>query len=716
MNPDNISRISNELSVPVKSVRAVVSLLDEGATIPFISRYRKEATGSLDEVKVAAVSDLFDKLKELDKRRDTVLKSIDEQGLMDAALKSKILSADTMRELEDLYLPYKPKRTTRGQKAIEKGLQPLALKIFAQKCDPENEARQFINSEKGIENTEEALAGARDIIAEKIAENTNTRQTVRSLFERRAVIQSKPTKSALTDENREKASKYRDWFEWQEPAKGAAGHRILALFRGERDKFLKVSIRPDEKEGLDLLHRKLVRSNSPASMEVEKAATDSYKRMLAPQMETELRSQLLEKAETEAINVFASNLREILLAPPLGGKSILALDPGFRTGAKLVCLDRQGTLLFNDTIYPVTSEGKKEQAAKTVRRLITEYEIEAVAIGNGTAGRETEQFIKELGLDKSVLVIMVNESGASVYSASDIAREEFPEHDITVRGAVSIGRRLMDPLAELVKIDPKSIGVGQYQHDVDQKALADRLNRVVESCVNMVGVELNTASARLLQSVSGLGPVLAKNIIKYREENGPFKARKDLLKVPRLGPKAFEQCAGFLRIRNALNPLDSTAVHPERYKTVSRMAADLNSSIAELIESKELRDQIELNNYITEDMGLPTLMDIMKELEKPGRDPRDKFEAVSFDDSVKEMTDLRQDMILNGIVTNVTAFGAFVDVGVHQDGLVHISRMADNFVSDPAEVAHPGQKVRVKVLEVDLERKRISLSMKPSEI
>ncbi len=715
MNSENISRISSELNVPVKNVKAVVSLLDEGATIPFISRYRKEATGSLDEVKVAAVSDLFEKLKEMDKRRETILKSIDEQGKLDAGLKDRIKAAQTMRELEDIYLPYKPKRKTKGQTAIQKGLQPLALSIFAQKCNPHVEAEKYINKAKGVESIEDALTGARDIIAEKIAENSVSRQAVRTVFERKAVIESKSTKAALADENKDTASKYRDWFEWREQAKKAAGHRILALFRGERDKFLKVSVRPDETEGIDILHRKLVRSNSAASKEVEKAATDSYKRLLAPQMETELRAGLLEKAETEAIRVFASNLREILLAPPLGSKNILALDPGFRTGAKLVCLDRQGTLRFNDTIYPVTSEGKKAQAAETVRKLVKEYDIEAVAIGNGTAGRETEQFVKELDLGQSVQIIMVNESGASVYSASEIAREEFPDYDITVRGAVSIGRRLMDPLAELVKIDPKSIGVGQYQHDVDQKSLAESLGRVVESCVNMVGVELNTASARLLQSVSGLGPVLAKNIIKYREENGPFKARKELLKVPRLGPKAFEQCAGFLRIRNAENPLDSTAVHPERYNTVAKIAKDLKSEVKDLISSPELRKNIRLESYITDDMGLPTLEDIMKELEKPGRDPRDKFETVSFDDSVKEVSDLRQGMILNGIITNVTAFGAFVDVGVHQDGLVHISRLADRFISDPSEVAHPGQAVKVKVLEVDLDRKRVSLSMKPSD-
>ncbi len=716
MNSDNISRISSELNIPHKNVKAVVSLLDEGATIPFISRYRKEATGSLDEVAVSSVNDLFEKLKDLDKRRETILKSIDEQGKLDSGLKTKINSAATMRELEDLYLPYKPKRKTKGQTAIQKGLEPLAYKIFAQNCDPAAEAKAYLSKEKGVDSIDDALAGARDIIAEKISENTTSRQAVRSLFERKAFIESKATKAAKSDENKEKAAKFRDWFEWKEPAKRAAGHRILALFRGERDKFLKVSIRPDETEGLETLHRKLVRSASDASKQVQKAATDSYKRLLAPQMETELRGIMLKRAETEAIKVFASNLREILLAPPLGSKRILALDPGFRTGAKLVCLDAQGTLLHNDTIYPVTSEGKKKEAAAKVTELVNKYSIEAIAIGNGTAGRETEQFVKELDLDKSVTVIMVNESGASVYSASEIAREEFPDYDITVRGSVSIGRRLMDPLAELVKIDPKSIGVGQYQHDVDQKDLADSLGRVVESCVNMVGVELNTASGRLLQSVSGLGPVLAANIIKYRTENGPFASRKELLKVPRLGPKAFEQCAGFLRIQGAKNPLDSTAVHPERYRTVAGIAKDLNADVADLIDSAELRSEIKPENYVADDLGLPTLKDIMKELEKPGRDPRKQFEAVRFDDSVKEVKDLREGMVLNGVVTNVTAFGAFVDVGVHQDGLIHISRMADEFIKDPATVVHPGLAVKVKILEVDLERKRISMTMRPSDM
>ncbi|OEU69569.1 MAG: RNA-binding transcriptional accessory protein [Desulfovibrio sp. S3730MH75] len=715
MNHDNISRISSDLNLSSKNVQATVALLEEGATIPFISRYRKEATGSMDEVAVEAVSDLLGKLIDLDKRRETILGSIEEQGKLDDELRNKINKALNMRQLEDLYLPYKPKRKTKGQAAVEKGLEQLAVKIFAQKCDPVVEAEQFISPEKGVENIDDALAGARDIIAEKIAENMGLRQAVRSLFESKAKIESRATKIALAAGSEDKASKFRDWFNWSEPARKAAGHRILAMFRGERDKFLKVSIRPPEEEGFDVLSNRVVKSTSAASKQVEKASTDSYKRLLAPQMETELRSKLIEKADDEAIKVFASNLREILIAPPLGSKNILALDPGFRTGAKLVCLDAQGSLKHNDTIYPVTSGGKKKEAAEKVVALVKKYSIEAIAIGNGTAGRETEQFIKELDLPDSLPIIMVNESGASVYSASAIAREEFPDYDITVRGAVSIGRRLMDPLAELVKIDAKSIGVGQYQHDVDQKKLAESLTRVVESSVNMVGVELNTASAKLLESVSGLGSTTATNIINWRNENGPFASRKALLKVPRLGPKAFEQCAGFLRIRNGENPLDETAVHPERYKTVALMAKDLKTTVSELIKFPELRQQIDLKKYISDDLGLPTLEDIMKELEKPGRDPRKEFEIVSFDESVTEVKDLKEGMLLNGIVTNVTNFGAFVDVGVHQDGLVHISRLADNFVKNPSDFVHPGQAVKVKVMEVDIKRKRIALSMKESD-
>ncbi|SDL49130.1 uncharacterized protein SAMN05660337_3084 [Maridesulfovibrio ferrireducens] len=715
MTTANISRIASELNLPVKNVQATAALLEEGATIPFISRYRKEATGSMDEVAVEAVSDLLGKLNELDKRRETVLNSIEEQGKLTDELRSKINAAKSMRQLEDLYMPYKPKRKTKGQAAIEKGLEPLAVKIFAQKCEPEKEAESYISADKGVETIEDALAGARDIIAERIAENMGLRQSIRSLFESKATLESHATKTALAAESADKASKFRDWFNWHEPARKAAGHRILAMLRGERDKFLKVSFRPPEEEGFDTLSRNIVKSTSAASKQVEKAAVDSYKRLLAPQMETELRSNLLEKAETEAIKVFASNLKEILIAPPLGSKNILALDPGFRTGAKLVCLDAQGGLKHNDTIYPVTSEGKKKEAAEKVVALVKKYSIEAIAIGNGTAGRETEQFIKGLDLPESLPIIMVNESGASVYSASPIAREEFPDYDITVRGAVSIGRRLMDPLAELVKIDPKSIGVGQYQHDVDQKKLAESLTRVVESSVNMVGVELNTASAKLLESVSGLGATIAANIIKWRNENGPFASRKALMKVPRLGPKAYEQCAGFLRIRNAENPLDETAVHPERYKTVALMAKDLDASVSDLITSPELRKQINLEKYISDDLGLPTLEDILKELEKPGRDPRKQFELVQFDDDVKEVQDLKEGMMLNGIITNVTNFGAFVDVGVHQDGLVHISRLTDDFVRNPSDVVYPGQAVLVKVMEVDLARKRIALSMKESD-
>lgn len=707
MTTDIIKQTSEILALPFKNVKSVADLLGEGATIPFISRYRKEATGSLDEVAVAAIRDTLEKLGELEKRRETVISTIRDQGKLDDALHKKILAAKTMTELEDIYLPYRPKRKTRGLIAQEKGLEPLAVKIFAQKCDPEKEATGFVSAEKGVDNIQEALAGARDIIAEKISENMFIRKKLRSLFSARAILSSKVAKG-----KEQEGSKFRDWFEWNEPAAKAPGHRILALFRGEKEKILKISVRPDVDEAVKIVSSTVIRGNSPASKEVETALNDSYKRLLAPQMETELRSDLLKKAETEAISIFSSNLRKILLAPPLGSKRILALDPGFRTGAKLVCLDAQGGLQLYDNIFPTTSESKKAEAASRVKELIDKFNIEAIAIGNGTAGRETETFVRELGLPPEIEIVMVNESGASVYSASEAAREEFPDQDVTVRGAVSIGRRLMDPLSELVKIDPKSIGVGQYQHDVDQTELKNALDEVVMSCVNKVGVELNTASGRLLQYVSGLGPSLAKNIIKWREENGPFKSRRELLKVPRLGPKAFEQSAGFLRIKGSKNPLDESAVHPESYKLVESMASDCKASVTELINSEETRLSIDINKYVNDDFGLPTLRDIMDELAKPGRDPRDKYVAQHFDDSVREMSDLAEGMILPGIVTNVTAFGAFVDVGVHQDGLVHISELSDTFVKNPADFVHAGQNVKVKVIAVDKDRKRISLSMK----
>lgn len=707
MNLEIIKQTADNLNLPLNNVKAAAQLLEEGATVPFISRYRKEATGSLDEVAIAAIRDTVTKLEELEKRRETVISSIEEQGKLDEPLRKKIMAIQTLAELEDLYLPYRPKRKTRGLMAIEKGLEPLAVKIFAQKCNPQEEAKRFVSPEKGVENIEEALAGARDIIAEKISENSGIRQTLRNFFSRRSTLSSKVAKG-----KGEAGAKFRDWFEWSEVAAKAPSHRILALFRGEREKILKISARPDADEAIKLIASKIIRGTSDASAEVSTALTDSYKRLLAPQMETELRAKLLKKAEAEAISIFASNLRKILLAPPLGGKRILALDPGFRTGAKLVCLDAQGGLLHYDNIFPTTSESKKAQAAVIVKELVDKYSIEAIAIGNGTAGRETEAFVRELNLPPEIEIVMVNESGASVYSASEIAREEFPDQDVTVRGAVSIGRRLMDPLAELVKIDPKSIGVGQYQHDVDQGDLKKSLDEVVQSCVNKVGVELNTASMQLLQSVSGLGPSLAKNIIKWRQENGPFKSRRELLKVPRLGPKAFEQAAGFLRIKGAKIPLDESAVHPECYKLVEKMASDCGVEVSDLIASEEKRSAIDIHKYVGEDFGLPTLRDIMAELAKPGRDPRENFVSMRFDDTVKELSDLTEGMLLPGIVTNVTAFGAFVDIGVHQDGLVHISQLSDSFVKNPAEIVHAGQNVRVRVLEVDKERKRIALSMK----
>jgi uncharacterized protein len=707
MTRELIKKTSDILSLPLKSVESTANLLDEGATVPFISRYRKEATGSLDEVAIISIRDTLARLEELEKRRETIITSIEDQDKMDDQLRRKILAAETIAELEDIYLPYRPKRKTRGLMAQEKGLEPLAVKIFAQKCNPLVEAENYISPEKGVDNIEQALAGARDIIAEKISEHSAIRQKLRNIFLRRATLSSKVSKGMENE-----GAKFRDWFDWSEPAAKAPGHRILALLRGEREKVLKISIRPDADYAIDLISKTIVRGYSPASQQVSMALSDSYKRLLAPQMETELRSELLKKAETQAISVFASNLRKILLAAPLGNKRIMALDPGFRTGAKLVCLDAQGQLLHYDNIFPTTSQSKKAEAAETVKKLVAEFSIEAIAIGNGTAGRETESFVKELNLPSDIEIVMVNESGASVYSASEVAREEFPDYDVTVRGAVSIGRRLMDPLAELVKIDPKSIGVGQYQHDVDQNSLKNSLDEVVMSCVNKVGVELNTASSKLLQYVSGLGPVLAKNIIKFRDENGPFKSRKELLKVQRLGPKAFEQSAGFLRIKGAADPLDESAVHPERYKLVAKMAADCGVDVSKLMNSDEARSSIDPNRYISDEVGLPTLKDIISELAKPGRDPREKFSSMHFDESVKEISDLSEGMVLPGIVTNVTAFGAFVDIGVHQDGLVHISQLSDTFIKNPAEFVYAGMNVQVKVLEVDEARKRISLSMK----
>lgn len=705
---NHVKRIANELGIASKQAQSTALLLEDGCTVPFIARYRKEATGSLDEVQITAIRDRLEQLAELDKRREAILKSLEERELLTDDLHKAILAADTMAELEDLYLPYRPKRRTRATIAREQGLEPLADKILAQGAfDPAIEALSFVDPDKKVESSEDALAGARDIIAEKIAETQEVRGATRRLFVEKGLARSKAIAGKESD-----GAKFRDYFDCSENISSAPGHRLLAMFRGEKEGMLSLQIRPPDEDALALLRRLVVKARNEAARQVDLALEDGYKRLLAPSMETEIRQEAKKRADEEAIRVFAENLRELLLASPLGRKRVMALDPGFRTGAKLVCLDAQGKLLHHDTIYPLQSQKMAEQAAAKAKELIRRFEIEAIAVGNGTAGRETEAFVRSLGLPKSVTVVMVNESGASIYSAGKAAREEFPDHDVTVRGAVSIGRRLMDPLAELVKIDPKSIGVGQYQHDVDQSALKSSLDDTVTSCVNRVGVEVNTASKELLTYVSGLGPTLAKNIVQQRDTTNPFRSRQELLKVPRLGPKAFEQAAGFLRIRDGKNPLDGSAVHPESYPIVERFARDLGCSVKDLMESEELRKKVPLENYITEKVGLPTLRDIMAELAKPGRDPREEFEAFSFAEEVDSIEKVKPGMKLPGIVTNVTKFGAFVDIGVHQDGLVHISQLADRFVRDPAEVVKPQQKVTVTVLEVDMERKRISLSLR----
>ncbi|NMM49648.1 Tex family protein [Marinigracilibium pacificum] len=706
----HVLKIASELNLPIKGVTATVELLEEGATIPFISRYRKERTGSLDEVAISSISDRLTQLKELDKRRETVLKSIDDQGKLTPELKKAIEEAETMAKLEDLYLPYKPKRRTKGTIAKEKGLEPLATKIFEQDSfDVIEEAEKFLSDEKDkeVKSAEEALQGARDIIAEWVNEDAEVREAMRNLFRNKAIIKSK----VITGKE-EEAAKYRDYFEWEEPLAKAPSHRILAMRRGEKELFLMLDISVDKDEAINLVNKKILKGNTEASKEVEKAIEDSYKRLLKPAIETEMRMESKKGSDEEAIKVFAENLRELLLASPLGEKAVLAIDPGFRTGCKVVALDKQGKLLENTTIFPNEPQKRVAESEAVVMALVQKYELEAIAIGNGTAGRETEAFCKNIKFPFEMPVISVNESGASIYSASDVAREEFPDQDLTVRGAVSIGRRLKDPLAELVKIDPKSIGVGQYQHDVDQTSLRKGLDSVVESCVNAVGVEVNLASKQLLTYVSGLGPTLAKNIIEFRDENGAFTSREDLKKVKLMGDKAYEQAAGFLRIRNASNPLDSSAVHPESYAIVEKMAADLGASVEDLIKNSELRSKIDLKKYVTEEVGLPTLTDIMKELDKPGRDPRAGFEIFSFAEGVEKVEDLKPGMVLPGIVTNVTKFGAFVDIGVHQDGLVHISELSNEFVSDPAEVVKVSQKVEVRVVELDHSRNRISLSMK----
>lgn len=706
---DYANIIASQLNLGVRQVEKTIELLEAGATVPFIARYRKEATGNLNEVQIAAIRDLLLKLKEIDKRRTAILQSIEEQGKLTPELRASIEQASTMTDLEDLYLPYKPKRKTRASVAVERGLQPLADALQKQyKCSVEQLAMPFVNEAKGVENVDDALAGARDIIAERVSEDIAARNRVRNIFRRSAMLSSKVVKA-----KEEEAGKFQSWFDWKENAMRAPSHRILAMFRGEAEGLLRVKIAPEDDEPvLEALERQFVRGNYESSQQVASAVRDSYKRLISPSIETEYYNLLKERADREAIKVFAENLRQLLLASPLGQKRTLAIDPGFRTGCKVVCLDAQGQLIHNETIYPFTSVREERAAVSKLEALVEAFKIEAIAIGNGTAGRETEEVVKRCRFKSKVIAVMVSENGASVYSASDVAREEFPDYDVTVRGAVSIGRRLMDPLSELVKIDPKSIGVGQYQHDVDQTMLHDSLEDVVVSCVNSVGVELNTASKELLSYVSGIGPVLARRIVDYRNRNGAFRSRHDLMKVERLGEKAFEQCAGFLRVRESDNPLDRSAVHPERYALVERMAAGVGASVEELMKNKDLRSKIDINRFVSDDCGLPTLQDIMKELDKPGLDPRAKFEVFEFDKNVTKIEDLQEGMVLPGIVTNITAFGAFVDVGVHQDGLVHISQLANRRVNDPNEVVHLHQHVQVKVIEVDLRRHRISLSMK----
>ena len=703
------SHIAEQLGLGQRQVEKTIELLEQGATVPFIARYRKEATGCLNEVQITAIRDLLIRLKELDKRREAILASISEQGKLTPELEQQILAAATMTELEDLYLPYKPKRRTRATMAIERGLEPLANELQKQySCDVEQMAARYINPDKGVACVEDALAGARDIIAERVSENAQARNRIRGIFRRSAMLSSKVVKN-----KEEEAGKYESWFDWKENAMRAPSHRILALFRGETEGLLRVHVLPDDDQpAYDTLERQFVHGNYASTEQVRLAVHDGYKRLLQPSIETEYYNLLKEKADKEAIRVFAENLRQLLLASPLGQKRILAIDPGFRTGCKTVCLDAQGQLLHNETIYPFTSVREERAAISKLEALVEAFHIEAIAIGNGTAGRETEEVVKRCHFKGKVIAVMVSENGASVYSASELARREFPEYDVTVRGAVSIGRRLMDPLSELVKIDPKSIGVGQYQHDVNQTLLQESLNDVVVSCVNSVGVELNTASRELLSYVSGIGPALAGKIVEHRNLEGAFRSRRELKKVERLGDKAFEQCAGFLRVRESDNPLDRSAVHPERYALVEQMASDLGTTVQQLMNDKALREKIDINRYVSADCGLPTLQDIMKELDKPGLDPRAKFEIFEFDKNVTRIEDVKEGMELPGIVTNITAFGAFVDIGVHQDGLVHISQLANRRVNDPSEVVHLHQHVRVRVLDVDLRRRRISLSMK----
>ena len=709
MHENFIPKIADELSLSQAQVTATAKLLVEGGTVPFIARYRKEATGGLDEVAITSIRDRLDQLKALEDRRTAILKSLEERKLLTDELKARVDEAETLARLEDVYQPFKPKRRTKATIAREKGLEPLATTIFENQetVDPEKEATAFVDPEKEVATLDEALAGARDIIAEWINDDADARAELRAFYLKHSTLSSKVMMG-----KEEEGAKYRDYFEWSEPAATAPSHRILAIRRGEQEMMLSMSVRPDEDTAIAKLESRFVKGKTPAAEQVRLATKDAFKRLLSISMETAARLELKKRADEAAITVFTQNLRELLLAPALGGKSVIAIDPGFRTGCKTVVLDAQGKLLFDTVIYPSHSARQIDEAKTILLRLAQRFEVQAIAIGNGTASRETETFVRSIGLPKSIPVIMVNESGASIYSASDVAREEFPDKDITVRGAVSIGRRLMDPLAELVKIDPKSIGVGQYQHDVDQRALKSSLDDTVLSCVNAVGVEVNTASKQLLSYVSGLNARLAGEIVKHREANGPFKSRKELTEVSGIGPKAFEQSAGFLRIRNADNPLDASAVHPERYPLLEQMAKDLSVSVKDLMSDSAARSKIKIEQYVTASAGLPTLKDIMQELAKPGRDPRAEFELIQFKEGVNEITDLKEGMKLTGVVTNVTAFGAFVDVGVHQDGLVHVSQLADRFVKDPNEVVKVGQKVQVTVTEVDVPRKRIGLSMK----
>ncbi|MBQ9473909.1 MAG: RNA-binding transcriptional accessory protein [Bacteroidales bacterium] len=715
-------QIAQQLSLGIKQVEQTVALLEGGATIPFIARYRKEATGGLNEVQVAAIRDALVRLKALDARRDAVLEALAKQGVLTPELEQALRGADSLSAIEDIYLPFKPKRRTRAMVARERGLEPLAKALMEQRGNPAQMAAPFVDPSKSVPTVDDALAGARDIIAEQVAENGEARQRQRLLLRRTAVLSSQVVKGKEAE-----AAKFKSWFDWHEPAAKAPSHRLLAIMRGDGEKLLRMKLAPgNEEEALQLLCKQFLKAKPTAGSAAEQvlmAIRDGYSRLMAPSMETELRNALKQRADKEAIRVFADNLRQLLLAPPLGQKRVLAIDPGFRTGCKVVCLDSQGTLLHNETIHPFASVREERAAVSKLEALVDAFKIEAIAIGNGTASRETEEVVQKCRFKRKVIAVMVDESGASVYSASEVARREFPEYDITVRGAVSIGRRLMDPLSELVKIDPKSIGVGQYQHDVDQPMLQQGLDDVVLSCVNQVGVELNTASAELLSYVSGIGPALAANIVAYRDSEGPFPSREGLKQVPRLGAKAFEQCAGFLRVRESTNPLDRTAVHPESYAIVQLMAETVGTTVEQLMADKALRDKLNLQQLLADlqsrgiaagnaEVGMPTLTDIMRELDKPGLDPRAKFEVFEFDKNVTRIEDVREGMVLPGIVTNITAFGAFVNIGVHQDGLVHISQMADRRVADPSQVVHLHQHVKVRVLEVDLPRHRISLSMK----